>query len=94
MTVNNGILEQVRKVVLETNPSLGPDDVVPESTFGTLGLDSIKLVELGVRIEELFGEDVTLDDWVDQEKNRAQDGFTVASLVTFIEQATCAKEAS
>ena len=56
-----------------------PSRRVPTSTrrtspsrrhFATLGLDSIRMVELGVRLEQMFGEAVVLDDWIDQEAAR------------------------
>lgn len=81
------ILERVSGIMVETNPELGLASVAPEATLGTLGLDSIKLVELGVRLEQAFGDEVVLDDWVDQEKAREGDAFTVGSLVAFIARA-------
>ena len=46
----------------------------------------MRLVELGVRLEQMFGERVILDDWIDQEAVRGDEGYTVGSLVSFIEK--------
>ena len=51
-----------------------------------MGLDSIRMVEMGVRLEEMFGDKVVLDDWIDQEAGRAGEGYTVGSLIAFIER--------
>lgn len=79
------ILEQVRELAIATSPELKASEITESASFGTMGLDSIRMVELGVRLEELFGPAVVLDDWIDQEAARDGDSYTVQSLVTFIE---------
>jgi len=79
------ILDQVRELALATNPELKVSDITETASFGTMGLDSVRMVELGVRLEQLFGPKVVLDDWIDQEAARGGDTYTVESLVTFIE---------
>lgn len=80
------ILARIRELAVATRPDLKASDITESATFGTLGLDSVRLVELGVRLEHLFGERVVLDDWIDQEAARGDESYTVRSLVTFIEQ--------
>jgi acyl carrier protein len=79
------ILDQVRELAITTSPELKASDITEAATFGTLGLDSVRMVELGVRLEEMFGPKVVLDDWIDQEAARDGESYTVKSLVAFIE---------
>jgi acyl carrier protein len=79
------ILDGVRKLAIETNPDLKAADITEIATFGTMGLDSVRMVELSVRVEEMFGSQVALDDWIDQEAAGGDGNFTVGSLVTFID---------
>jgi acyl carrier protein len=80
------ILARVRALALETNPHLKDADVTDRATLASMGLDSVAVVELSVRIEESFGNRVVLDDWINQEEARGEGGYTVGSLVTFIER--------
>jgi acyl carrier protein len=79
------ILDQVRELAIATSPELKAEDITETATFATMGLDSIRMVELAVRLEERFGPQVVLDDWIDQEAARAGENYTVESLVAFIE---------
>ena len=78
------ILSRIRDIVAATHPGVTPSEIRSDATFATLGLDSVKLIELGVRVEQVFGEDVVLDDWVDEQNARGADALTVGSLVSFI----------
>ena len=80
------ILARIRDLAIATSPDLKASDVTETATFGTMGLDSIRMVELGVRLEETFGSDVVLDDWIDQEVASEGESYTVGSLVAFIEK--------
>jgi acyl carrier protein len=80
------ILDQVRELAIATSPDLKALDITETATFGTMGLDSVRVVELGVRLEQLFGPKVVLDDWIDQEAARGGESYTVKSLVAFIER--------
>ena len=71
------ILDQVRELAVATSPELKAADITETANFGTMGLDSVRMVELGVRLEQLFGPNVVLDDWIDQENARDGDGYTV-----------------
>ena len=80
------ILEQVRELAIATSPALKASDITETATFGTMGLDSVRMVELGVRLEDVFGPKVVLDDWIDQESAREDESYSVRSLVAFIER--------
>lgn len=80
------IFEQVRDTILQTNPDLDPSEIDAACSFQTLGLDSLRVVELGVRVEQVFGDRVVLDDWVDEESLRGADGYTMRSLLDFVER--------
>lgn len=80
------IMNQIQEIVVATVPALKGVEITEESTFGTLGLDSIKLVEIGVRIEQKFGKEIVLDNWVSQETARGEGNFSMGSLLEFIEK--------
>jgi acyl carrier protein len=80
------IFTAVHAAIRETSPDLADGDITESSSFQTLGLDSLKLVELGVRVEDVFGEEVVLDDWVEQESQKGVEGFTMSSFLDFIER--------
>ena len=84
------IFEKVREAILRTSPTLTPGEVTEASSFQTLGFDSLKLVELGVWVEQIFGDGIVLDDWVDQEAAKGADGFSMTSFLDFIEQSLAA----
>lgn len=82
------IFAAVRTAILETNADLSEAEVTEDAFLQTLGFDSLKLVELGVRVENLFGQKVVLDDWVDEESLKGAEGYSMASFLDFIERVT------
>ena len=82
----NEIVGHVQELVAIVRPDLQSSEIQEASSLGTLGLDSVNLVELGVRLEQIFGNTVVLDNWIDQEAARGADGYTVGSLVDFIQK--------
>ena len=63
------------KEVLEENLDINPESVNDDSTFESLGIDSLDTVELLMNLEDKLGIEVELDQKVE----------TVGDLVAFIE---------
>ena len=57
------VLETIREQL--TAFEVKPEDVSPEVSYDSLGLDSLDLVELSVRIEDVYGVDIEEDDLKD-----------------------------
>ena len=83
---HNEIYQEVKQAFVATEADVDPAAMQPESTVGMLGLDSISLVELSVRLEEQFGPELVLDDWVDEQTSEDVGAWTLQSLVNFIER--------
>ena len=54
---------------------ISPDDITPETTFGSLGIDSLDTVEMVMDLEEQLGVDLELEEKL----------ATVGELVDFVE---------
>lgn len=57
------VLETIREQL--KNFEVKPEDVNPDVSYDSLGLDSLDLVELSVRIEDVYGVDIEEDDLKD-----------------------------
>lgn len=81
------ILNKIGKVLLEINPALTISQISEDTSLVNFDIDSLKLIELGLRLEKEFGDQVLLDEWIEQETQRENNAFSVSSLITFIQQA-------
>ena len=54
------ILDKMRELLAEFE--VAPDDVTMDAEFEALGLDSLDLVELSVKVEDEFGLEIEEDD--------------------------------
>ena len=54
---------------------ISPDDITPETTFESLGIDSLDTVEMVMDLEEQLGADLELEEKL----------ATVGELVDFVE---------
>ena len=73
------------ELILATAPSADRTRLDDDrARLDALGLDSVRVVELGVRVEMEWGEAVVVDDWLDQEHDRGEVGFTLGSFVDFV----------
>ena len=82
------ILNKIGEVLLEINPALTISQISEETSLVKFDIDSLKLIELGLRLEKEFGQQVALDEWIEQETQRESDAFSLSSLITFIQQAS------
>jgi acyl carrier protein len=57
------VLETIREQLKSFE--VKPEDVAPDVSYDSLGLDSLDLVELSVRIEDVYGIDIEEDDLKD-----------------------------
>ena len=81
--------QRIRESVIEVEPRLEQASFTEDTTLADLGLDSLKIIEVGVRLEDAFGSGVRFDDWLDEERAKPKtDAFTVGSLISFIERGT------
>lgn len=80
------ILNKICGVLLEINPTLKTSEISEETSLVDFDIDSLKLIELGLHLEKEFGEQVALDEWIEQETEKESDTFLVSSLITFIEK--------
>jgi acyl carrier protein len=77
----------VRKSIVDVDPRLEGISFHPETTLAELRLDSLKLIEVGVRLEDAFGDNIHFDEWLESERAKPEaEAFRVGSLVSFIER--------
>ncbi|HEY3699545.1 MAG TPA: acyl carrier protein [Spongiibacteraceae bacterium] len=80
--------EIIKSCIAQSLPELAIANITEDVSLSSLGVDSIKLVEISVRIEEAFGEKVVIDDWIDEQMNLdVDDRYTIRSLIEFVELA-------
>ena len=87
-TASTSVRAQVITELVTMEPRLREQPLEDHVTMPDLALDSLKLVELGCRIEDSFGARIDFDSWVDHERAKAQGAFSLGSLVAFVEKAT------
>jgi len=86
--MSENVFETVKKTILETVSDISADIITHNISLTELGIDSIKVVELGVRLEEVFGDCIVLDEWLDVEMDKSQEvAYKVSCLVDYIEKA-------
>ena len=81
------ILNKICEVLLGINPTLATSQISEDTSLVDFDIDSLKLIELGLHLEKEFGEQVALDEWIEQESRKESEAFSVSSLITFIQQA-------
>lgn len=69
------IFEAVAKLIAEHNDS-DPSEITPETSFQSLGIDSLDTVELMMNLEDIIDVQIELDRKVE----------TVGELVAFVEE--------
>jgi acyl carrier protein len=77
----------IHQCLSEVEPQLKNLDLTEETALPELGLDSLKLIEVGVRLEDAFGDSVRFDNWLEQERTKqGASAFKLGSLISFIEE--------
>ena len=68
------IFEAIKELIVERN-DCSPDDVTLDTTWASLGIDSLDTVEMMMDLEDKVGKEIELDQKVE----------TVGELVDFIQ---------
>ncbi len=79
------ICNKIYNVLREVNPKLEQSTISEEASFFDYDIDSLKLIELGLRIESEFERELNLDDWVDEESQKENNSFSISSFVKFVQ---------
>ncbi len=79
------ICNKIYNVLREVNPKLEQSKISEEASFFDYDIDSLKLIELGLRIESEFERELNLDDWVDEESQKENNSFSISSFVKFVQ---------
>ncbi len=78
------ICNKIFDVLREVNPKLEQSEISEEDSFFDYDIDSLKLIELGLRVESTFGQELNLDDWIDQESQKENNAYSISSFVEFV----------
>jgi acyl carrier protein len=79
--------EKISAIIGRVEPSLADVPMTEATTLSDLNMDSLRLIELGVLLEEAFGKSMRFDDWIELERARGANAYALGSLITFISQA-------
>jgi acyl carrier protein len=81
----------IQKKVIENlhavEPSLAETHISEATRLADLRMDSLRLVELGVLLEDAFGDSVRFDDWLERERQGGDEAYSLESLIDFIAEA-------
>jgi acyl carrier protein len=84
------IREKIIDVIHGIDPDLRSAHIIDSTSLADLNIDSLRLIELGVLLEDRFGVHMRLDEWIDQERGRPDTPYSLGSLVSFVSKATAA----
>lgn len=85
-------LSMIRDKIVDTlkavEPNLTDVRLTDTTTLADLKLDSLRLIELGVLLEDSFGKGVRFDEWLEQERARGgTEAYSLESLIAFVSKA-------
>lgn len=83
------IREKVIDTIRKAEPKLASVRMTDSTSLTDLNMDSLRLIELGVLVEDEFGHGVRFDDWIEQERSRGEHAYSLESLTAFVSKATC-----
>lgn len=81
--IRNKIIDTIRSV----EPNLAQVQITDATSLADLKMDSLRLIELGVLLEDNFGKNVRFDEWLEQGRALGPGGYSLDSLITFIAKA-------
>lgn len=84
----SAVFDEVVKIVTEVvgEDFLLDEEITPETSFNAdLGLESIEFVELSEKLQEHYGERVSLVEFIADKDLDGMMAITVGELVTYIE---------
>ena len=79
------ILDSARAALVRVRPELASIDISETTTLAEMGIDSIRMIEVGVHLEDLIGSEIDFDAWIDQEREKEEGDFLLGSLVSYLE---------
>jgi len=84
------IREKTIDTIRAVEPNLAEVRITDATSLADLKIDSLRLIELGVLLEDTFGTSVRFDEWLEQERARNGTAYTLESLIAFISKADSA----
>jgi acyl carrier protein len=84
------IREKTIDTIRAVEPDLAEALITDATSLADLKMNSLRLIELGVLLEDAFGKGVRFDEWLEQERARSGTAYTLESLITFISKAASA----
>lgn len=87
MVDSSNIKEQIIDAIRSVEPKLEATEIDGSNSLADLNISSLQLVELGVVLEDRFGSSVQLEVWIDRERRRESDAYTLDSMVGFVTEA-------
>jgi len=76
------LVDVVCSAILQAATGLSPHEVHAQAKLSDLGITSLEIVDVALRIEqELMIEEFPLQEWLDEQLALGEQGFSVQSLV-------------
>lgn len=84
MVDSANIKERIIDAIRSVEPKLKTAEIDGGSSLADLNISSLQLVELGVVLEDQFGSNVQIEIWIDRERARQGEAYTLDSMVEFV----------
>lgn len=86
MSETTTIRETIIGCIRQLDPRHADTAIADSMSLEDLNIDSLRLIELGVLVEDSFGGKVRFDPWLEAERARPGDGraFLLQSLVDYV----------
>lgn len=90
MSDRNAVRDRIIQTIRTVQPALAEVNITEETSLSDLQVDSLHLIEVGVLLEDNFGAGVRFDEWLEQERAKSTNAYSMASLVSFVSEAATA----